>query len=202
MAAALLSSATSYFAAVARERLHPGTVEFWVPIAPAAIYWLVAAFFDVLDMLQLPATERYRLHSQALADKRNQLTKGQVVCRVLLQHAIQVLTGWALVFADPGYCDGVRAPPGGQGLLRAAGSWLAAMLVFDSWQYAIHRFMHENKTLYNAIHRCVVGGLTGYGCAPGCVHTRAGGARAQRALVASCQRSSRQPRFPTQSLST
>jgi sphinganine C4-monooxygenase len=76
------------------------------------------------------------------------VSRGHVARRVLLQHAIQVGVGVLMTLADPGFCD---TKPW-RGWARAAPEFVLAMLVFDTWQYAIHRAMHESKTLYNAIH--------------------------------------------------
>lgn len=116
----------SYCAATARSYLHPGAIEFWLPVVPALAYWLLSGLYEVLDQLQLPATEACRLHSQAQADKKNVLTKGHVVGRVLIQHAIQCATSWAFTVLDPGMCERTRVPAGGGAgaWVRAGGTWL------------------------------------------------------------------------------
>lgn len=135
-------------ASVAATRLTLTSTELWVSLLPVVFYWAVAAFFDMLDHLQLPALERYRLHSAKEAATRNTVSRRHVVWRVLLQHAIQVAVGMLMTFADPGFCD---AKPW-RGWARAAREFVLAMLVLDAWQYFIHRAMHESKALYNAIH--------------------------------------------------
>jgi sphinganine C4-monooxygenase len=133
---------------VASTRLTLHSVELWVSLAPVVFYWAVAGFFELLDALQLPATERYRIHSAADAAKRNQVGRLHVAWRVLLQHAIQVAVGAAMTLVDPGFCD---SKPW-RGLARGVADFVLAMLVMDAWQYAIHRAMHESKALYNAVH--------------------------------------------------
>jgi len=147
-ASAFLARAAERAALTARERLHPGTVEFWMPLLPVVLYWLVAGAYDLIDSRQHPWTERRRLRKKAEADARNPVTRAHVVGRVLLQHAVQCAVAWANTLVDPQFCD---ARPRGS-LLKTAGQFALCMVVFDGWQYMIHRLMHESKALYNAVH--------------------------------------------------
>lgn len=133
---------------VAAEKLTFQSTELWVSLMPVLFYWAVAAFFDILDRLQLPSIEKHRIHSDKEMKQRNMISKQHVVWRVLLQHAIQVAVGIIMTLADPGFCD-VKPY---RGLARAIPEFVLAMLVLDAWQYFIHRWMHESKVLYNAIH--------------------------------------------------
>lgn len=149
--ASLLSAASPWLsraAAVARARLHPAAVEFWMPLLPVLLYWAVACAYDWIDAREHPWTERRRLRPKAEARARNSVTRAHVVGRVLLQHAVQCAVSWANVLFDPQFCD---ARPRG-GLLKTAGQFALCMVVFDTWQYLIHRLMHESKPLYNAVH--------------------------------------------------
>lgn len=134
--------------AVAAERLTWQSTELWVSLMPVVFYWAVAAYFDILDRLKLPAFEKYRIHSQKEAEARNMVSRSHVFWRVLLQHVIQLSVGVVMTLADPGFCD---AKPW-TGWLRAVPEFFVAMFVMDAWQYIIHRGMHESKALYNAIH--------------------------------------------------
>jgi sphinganine C4-monooxygenase len=147
-AAALVRDLGRHVAQVARERLHPGAIEFWMPLLPVVLYWCVAGLYDWLDGAELGWAEKRRLRPKAEALRRNSVTRGHVVGRVLLQHAVQCAVAWANALVDPAFCD-VR-PHGG--LLRTAGQFALCMFVFDAWQYLIHRLMHEHKGLYNAVH--------------------------------------------------
>ncbi len=133
---------------VAAQRLTPWSPELYLSLLPILFYWAVAIPFDVLDRLQLPALERYRLHSQKEQDGRNPVSKGQVALRVLVQNAIQLASGVVMTLVDPEFCD---SRPW-RGLPYMAIEWAAAMLVMDAWQYSIHRLFHESKSLYNAVH--------------------------------------------------
>jgi sphinganine C4-monooxygenase len=144
----LLTRAATHAATVARERLHPRSIEFWMPLLPVVLYWVVAVLYDWLDARQHPWTERRRLRPKAEAQARNSVTRAHVVGRVLLQHAVQCAVAWANTLVDPAFCD--ARPPGGP--LKTAGQFALCMFVFDAWQYMIHRLMHEHKGLYNAVH--------------------------------------------------
>lgn len=146
--AAGLQQVLQHCQTVAAERLTITSKELWLTLLPAVAYWIVAGAYDLLDHLQLPVLERCRLHSAKEQAQRNSVSRAHVFWRVLLQHAIQLVVGVVMTLADPGFCD---SKPW-RGWARAAPEVLLAMLVFDSWQYMIHRLMHESKPLYNAIH--------------------------------------------------
>ena len=111
--AGTLSSVADHCHSTARQLLHPGAIEFWLPVLPAIAYWVLACAYDLLDRWQLPALEAYRMHGQAVADKKNIPTKLHVISRVLLQHAIQCAVSWAFTLVDPGMCERTRVPAGG-----------------------------------------------------------------------------------------
>eukprot|EP00878_Enallax_costatus_P004983 GHUV01005240.1.p1 GENE.GHUV01005240.1~~GHUV01005240.1.p1 ORF type:complete len:272 (+),score=58.96 GHUV01005240.1:369-1184(+) len=133
---------------VAAERLTLRSTELWVSLMPVVFYWALSAYFEVLDRLKLPFFEKYRIHSEQEAKQRNMVSRTTVLWRVVLQHMIQVAVGVVMTLVDPGFCD---AKPF-TGWLRAVPEFLLAMAVMDAWQYFIHRWMHESKALYNAIH--------------------------------------------------
>lgn len=147
-ASSLAATAWRHASDVARARLHPGAVEFWMPLLPVLVYWVVALAYDLIDARQHPWTEAKRLRPKAEADRRNPISFSHVVWRVLLQHAVQCAVAWANTLVDPHFCD-VR-PQGSW--LKTTGQFALCMVVFDAWQYLIHRLMHENKALYNAVH--------------------------------------------------
>jgi sphinganine C4-monooxygenase len=133
---------------VAAERLTLRSPELWMALLPVLSYWVVACVYDLIDTLQLPATERYRIRPETEKAKRNSRSKSHVILRVLTQHVIQVSVSIGLVFADPEMCD-ARASPS---WLHSAAHFALGMVVMDGWQYFIHRGVHESKTLYNAVH--------------------------------------------------
>jgi sphinganine C4-monooxygenase len=146
--AAAFQQLSAHCQTVASERLRLGNWELWLSLLPVVCYWVVAGWFELLDHLQLPAVERYRIHSAAEQAARNHTSRSHVFWRVILQHVIQTVVGLVMTFVDPGFCDDHPW----RGWARAVPDFVLAMLVFDSWQYLIHRLMHESKVLYNAIH--------------------------------------------------
>ncbi|WAQ86571.1 hypothetical protein PtA15_7A297 [Puccinia triticina] len=62
-------------------------------LVPLLAYWLVAIFFTLLDHLELPWIEKYRLHEPAEIAKRNKVSPAQVVKAVILQQLIQTALG-------------------------------------------------------------------------------------------------------------
>eukprot|EP00877_Chromochloris_zofingiensis_P004654 jgi/Chrzof1/1418/Cz10g07090.t1 len=146
--ATLARQVYSHCQQVVSERLSWTSTELMVSVMPVIFYWLVALYFEVLDHLQLPWFEKYRLRSQQEADKKNITSRKHVALRVLLQNAIQIVVGLLMIFIDPGFCDSKPY----RGLIPAVGEFVVAMLVLDAWQYFIHRWMHQSKYLYNNIH--------------------------------------------------
>ncbi|KAG8383093.1 hypothetical protein BUALT_Bualt05G0148700 [Buddleja alternifolia] len=106
--------------------------------APIIVYWIYSGIYVVLGSL-----ENYRLHSKKDEDEKNLVPKKDVVKGVLLQQAVQaVVTG-----SDN---ESSQAQPAS--LIVLARQFLVAMMVLDTWQYFMHRYMHHNKFLYRHIH--------------------------------------------------
>lgn len=133
---------------VAATRLTRSSPELWMALLPVASYWVVAGIYDVLDHLQLPWCERFRIRGAAEREKRNSRSKSHVIVRVLVQHMIQVAVSIGMVFVDPEMCDARRWRGWASGLPR----FLLGMFIMDGWQYFIHRAAHESKAMYNAVH--------------------------------------------------
>ncbi|KAF6160027.1 hypothetical protein GIB67_033111 [Kingdonia uniflora] len=94
--------------------------------------------------------DNYRLHSKSEEDVKNLVTKGTVVKGVLLQQMIQAVVAIILftVTAD----DSVVTTDMKPSFTILARQFVIAMLVLDTWQYFMHRYMHHNKFLYRHIH--------------------------------------------------
>ncbi|EIW65399.1 sphingosine hydroxylase [Trametes versicolor FP-101664 SS1] len=81
--------------------------------APVIIYWVLSAWFHVLDTAGWKWPAKYRIHESAEVMSKNLATRGQVLREVILQQLIQ--TGMGLVWME-------QAPAG------AAVDHVAAML--------------------------------------------------------------------------
>ena len=69
--------------------------------APVIAYWVSSFAFHMLDVLQLPATEKYRLHPPQEVAKRNLVGVGRVLAMVVLQHVLQTVLGILVVEDTP-----------------------------------------------------------------------------------------------------
>ncbi|KAI9112693.1 hypothetical protein K1719_016359 [Acacia pycnantha] len=111
--------------------------------APIVLYWIYAGFYQLL-----PPLDNYRLHSRREEDEKNVVSLSAVVKGVLLQQLVQATVALVLLTskANP---SGVMVQPS---ILVQAFQIIIAMFVMDTWQYFVHRYMHQNKFLYRHIH--------------------------------------------------
>ncbi|XP_057948481.1 sphinganine C4-monooxygenase 1-like [Malania oleifera] len=119
--------------------------EFLGTFAPIVVYWVYSGMYVLLGVF-----ENYRLHTRKEEDDKNLVSKSTVVRGVLLQQMIQAVVA-IILFTVTGNDDGaaVGLQPS---LVVLARQILTAMLVLDTWQYFMHRYMHHNKFLYRHIH--------------------------------------------------
>lgn len=77
-----------------RESVIPGINDTTLSvIVPLVAYWTVSIFFTLLDYLELPFVEKYRLHESAEVTSRNRVTRSEVVRAVVLQQVVQTILG-------------------------------------------------------------------------------------------------------------
>uniref|UniRef100_A0A0D3CA26 Protein HGH1 homolog n=2 Tax=Brassica oleracea var. oleracea TaxID=109376 RepID=A0A0D3CA26_BRAOL len=120
--------------------------EFLGTFVPILVYWVYSGMYVCLGSL-----ERYRLHSKVDEDEKNLVTKSAVVKGVLLQQTLQAIIS-VILFKITGSDDADASTTQQFSLLLLARQLIIAMLVIDTWQYFIHRYMHINKFLYKHIH--------------------------------------------------
>ncbi|KAJ6820514.1 putative sphinganine C4-monooxygenase 1 [Iris pallida] len=111
---------------------------------PIVVYWIYSGMYVMLGGLN-----NYRLHTKAEEDTKNLVSKGTVVKGVLLQQVFQIAVSLILFTLVN---DGTGVVPPQPPLLVIAGQFLIGMVVIDTWQYFMHRYMHINKFLYRHIH--------------------------------------------------
>ncbi|XAR56007.1 Sphinganine C(4)-monooxygenase [Bertholletia excelsa] len=111
---------------------------------PIVVYWVYSGIYVILGSLG-----DYRLHSRKDEDDKNLVPKGSVVRGVLLQQALQAIVA-ILLFTVTG--NDSEASVFQHSSLVVLRQFVVAMLVLDTWQYFMHRFMHQNKFLYRHIH--------------------------------------------------
>ncbi|KAM0952709.1 putative sphingolipid C4-monooxygenase [Dioscorea sansibarensis] len=113
---------------------------------PIVVYWLYSGLYIVLDG---KAMDNYRLHTRAEEDVKNIVSKMTVIKGVLIQQAFQIAVSLSLFTIISDDSGTVKAQPS---LMVMVLQFLVAMVVMDTWQYFIHRYMHLNKFLYKHVH--------------------------------------------------
>uniref|UniRef100_A0A060TAL3 ARAD1D24838p n=1 Tax=Blastobotrys adeninivorans TaxID=409370 RepID=A0A060TAL3_BLAAD len=133
---------------------------------PIIAYWTSSLIFHAFDQYEL--MEKYRIHTPEELLKRNKCTVGEVVRAVLLQHFVQTMAGFGLNYFEPPQKTGHEAYEMWRlsknfGLSPAAAYFVyywvmpfckicLGFFIMDTWQYMLHRLMHNNKTLYKHLH--------------------------------------------------
>ncbi|XP_059648851.1 sphinganine C4-monooxygenase 1 [Cornus florida] len=114
--------------------------------APILVYWVYSGIYILLGL----SLDNYRLHSRKDEDDKNLVSKRTVVKGVLLQQAVQAVVA-TLLFTVTG--NDVEASLDEQhSFIVLARQFFTAMVILDTWQYFMHRYMHHNKFLYRHIH--------------------------------------------------
>lgn len=113
-------------------------------LAPIVVYWLYAGFYHLL-----PPLDRFRLHSRH-DQLKNVVSFPTVVKGVLLQQTIQALVALSMfqVTSKMGVAGKHVQPK----IPIQIWQVFVAMLVMDTWQYFVHRYMHVNRFLYRHVH--------------------------------------------------
>lgn len=113
-------------------------------ILPIVVYWVYSGLYCLLGGM-----ENYRLHTKKDEDEKNLVTKKEVVKGVLLQQVVQSIVATVLfaVTGNDGDSEGNQ-----HGFLVLVRQLFVAMVILDTWQYFMHRYMHQNKILYKHIH--------------------------------------------------
>lgn len=78
-------------------------------LAPVPTYWLVSAFFHLLDCSSAPWLVRRRIHDSAEVATRNRVTRAQVLRAVVVQQVIQTVLAVLWVSEHPESADHASA---------------------------------------------------------------------------------------------
>lgn len=113
--------------------------------APIVLYWVYSGIYMMLGSM-----ESYRLHSRKDEDEKNLVPKKDVVIGVLLQQAVQAIVATILFAVTGSDCESAEAQQ--ISLVVLGRQFFVAMMVLDTWQYFMHRYMHHNKFLYRHVH--------------------------------------------------
>lgn len=126
---------------MAASAVSDGVLGTFVPIA---VYWIYSGLFELLG----GTMNSYRLHPKGEEDTKNVvLFKG-----VLVQQAFQIAVSLLLFTVISDDDDNSNVPRPQPSLSIIALQFIIAMVVLDTWQYFIHRYMHLNKFLYRHVH--------------------------------------------------
>lgn len=136
--------------------------------APIIAYWIYSIYFHIIDVYQL--LEQYRIHPSEEQLSKNRVTLPIVIRDVIFQHIIQTFTGIIVYqFETPlntGYENFLlwewrqSLPNFIPTILIYLFYWyglsiikiLISFLIIDTWQFFLHRLMHQNKFLYKKFH--------------------------------------------------
>lgn len=114
---------------------------------PIVVYWAYSGIYMLLGSL-----DKYRLHSRKDEDEKNLVTKGAVVKGVLLQQTVQAIVATILYAVAGGDDTSNSGAEKNVSFIVVLRQFVTAMVVLDTWQYFMHRYMHQNKFLYRHIH--------------------------------------------------
>lgn len=83
-----------------RDSLWPGVSDKYLALAaPVAVYWALSLLYELVDRMQWPFFEQYRLHEPEEITARNRVSKRRVIGMVALQQVVQTMLG--LVVLEP-----------------------------------------------------------------------------------------------------
>ncbi|XP_022775788.1 sphinganine C4-monooxygenase 1-like [Durio zibethinus] len=115
---------------------------------PVVVYWIYSGMYVIFEW----RFENYRLHSRKEQEEKNFVPKKTVIKAVLLQQTFQSIALF-LMFKVTGGNHDVGASKGqASSYIVIAMQFVVAMLVMDTLQYFIHRYMHYNKYFYRHFH--------------------------------------------------
>ncbi|XP_077251512.1 very-long-chain aldehyde decarbonylase GL1-9-like [Tasmannia lanceolata] len=113
--------------------------------APIVVYWLYAGIYQIL-----PPLDRYRLHTRKEEEQKNLVPISLVIKGVLLQQLVQAIVAQILfLLTSKASSAEFTVQPS---IMVQFIQIIIAMLVMDTWQYFVHRYMHQNKFLYRHVH--------------------------------------------------
>ncbi|KAK9454537.1 fatty acid hydroxylase superfamily-domain-containing protein [Dipodascopsis uninucleata] len=136
-------------------------------LSPFVIYWVVSTLFHIVDTYDL--FSKYRIHTPEEVKSRNKVSIGEVIRDVLIQQVIQTVVGIVFTYFDPPDYVGMEdyeiwmlaqrlpfLPVQLVSYLYFYGISFAkiifAFFLLDTWQYFLHRAMHNYKYLYRMFH--------------------------------------------------
>jgi len=134
-------------------------------LMPIVAYWSLSTVYWICDYFDFFG--KYRIHTPEELTK-NIVSVKEVLRAVFLQHSIQTLAGLALEQLEEPNLTGhepyaIWKIGRNLGVSQGVATFLfrivfpffrlvSAFFIIDTWQYMLHRLMHQNKTLYKHMH--------------------------------------------------
>ncbi|XP_039003817.1 sphinganine C4-monooxygenase 2-like [Hibiscus syriacus] len=119
-------------------------------LIPIVVYWVYSGLYTVLGNL----FNNYRLHPKEDGDNKNLVSKGTVIRGVLRQQFLTTIIMNLLHMVTRGNVDAETGASLGQStsLIIITRQIVISLLVYDTYQYFVHRWLHQNKFLYKHLH--------------------------------------------------
>ncbi|XVE85877.1 hypothetical protein DITRI_Ditri17bG0126700 [Diplodiscus trichospermus] len=117
-------------------------------LLPNIVFWVYCWLYMALGS----SFDKYRLHPKEEQDEKNLVSKEDVIKGVLWQQLRQIITSIILFKVTGRNNDEALAGSQPSSFFVIARQFFAAMVVLDTYQYFLHRYMHQNKFLYRHFH--------------------------------------------------
>lgn len=135
-------------------------------ILPVTAYWAMSMGFYLLDKFN--CFEKYQIHTPQELATRNKCSVKEVVRAVITQHIVQTAVGLLLNYYEPPQYTGHEPYEIWRLMQKLHCTEQIASFVYnygipfvkvfmgffimDTWQYTLHRIMHNNTFLYKHLH--------------------------------------------------
>ncbi|XVF03350.1 hypothetical protein REPUB_Repub04eG0253400 [Reevesia pubescens] len=116
-------------------------------LMPVVVYCVYGGLYTILGN----TCDNYRLHPKEDEDDKFFSSKSTVIKGVLWQQFRQFIATNLLYMLTRGNDSGASSEQATSLIVRAR-QFIVAMLVFDTYQYFVHRYLHQNKFLYKHLH--------------------------------------------------
>ncbi|KAJ3014691.1 hypothetical protein HKX48_005013 [Thoreauomyces humboldtii] len=123
--------------------------ELCMIILPVACYWVYSTFLFVLSLARITSVELHRIPTDQKMRPANRITVAHVLKKVAVQHVVQIIVAYVLAVGTRP--DDMGERPVEAPLLFIA-KVVAACVMLDTYQYWMHRWMHNNRWLYRHFH--------------------------------------------------
>ncbi|KAL9227632.1 hypothetical protein vseg_003300 [Gypsophila vaccaria] len=121
--------------------------EILATLVPIVVYWLYAGLHLLLEPIH-----KYRLHPKIEEDEKNLVAKSSVIKMVLLQQIMQAIIAIIVYKGTQDNSNEAKKQKHETSSIAIVLQFIVAMVVLDTCQYFVHRYLHHNKFLYQNVH--------------------------------------------------